>query len=150
MLQLQLCYLHQVWPRLYWACPVVSSLCNSHISHQEVRGQVTGSESVVGGLQQRETGDAASPPLFFTDHQAVGMETPARVQVEVEYWRWGGDKERGHGRKKGKRGRGGEEDVRVEGTQRLRCIQRWYRGFFFYMRQQKFGRRQREGVTDLQ
>lgn len=84
---------------------------------------MTGSEGVVGGLQQRETGDAASPPLFFTDHQAVSMETPARVQVEVEHWRWGGETRR-EGTAEKKEGGGGEVDVRVEGTQRLRCIQR--------------------------
>lgn len=62
------------------------ALCNGYIPHQEVRGQVTGSESVVSGLQQRETGDASSSALLFVDHQPVGMETPARVQVEVKHW----------------------------------------------------------------
>lgn len=68
---------------------------------------MTGSEGVVGGLQQRETGDAASPPLFFTDHQAVSMETPARVQVEVEHWRWGG--RQGERARQKKRKGGGEK-----------------------------------------
>lgn len=72
----------------------MSPLCNSYISHQEVRGQVTGSEGMVSSLQQRETGDAASTPLLFADHQPVRMETPARVQVEVEHF-GGVDKERG-------------------------------------------------------
>lgn len=47
---------------------------------------MTGSEGVVSGLQQRETRDAASTALLFTDHEPVGMETPARVKVEVEHW----------------------------------------------------------------
>lgn len=47
---------------------------------------MTGSEGVVSGLHQGQTRDAASTALLFTDHQAVGMETPARVQVEVEHW----------------------------------------------------------------
>lgn len=55
------------------------------IPYQEVRGQVTGSEGMVSSLQEREAGDAASTTLLLTDHQPVGMETPARVQVEVEH-----------------------------------------------------------------
>lgn len=47
---------------------------------------MTGSEGVVSGLQERETRDAASATLLLTDHQPVGMETPARIQVEVEHW----------------------------------------------------------------
>lgn len=62
------------------------SLCNGYIPYKEVRSQVTGSEGVVSGLQQRETGDTAGTALLFADHQPVGMETPARVQVEVKYW----------------------------------------------------------------
>lgn len=47
---------------------------------------MTGSEGVVSSLQERETRDAASATLLLTDHQPVGMETPARIQVEVEHW----------------------------------------------------------------
>lgn len=47
---------------------------------------MTGSEGVVSGLHQGQTWDAASTALLFADHQPVGMETPARVQVEVEHW----------------------------------------------------------------
>lgn len=46
---------------------------------------MTGSEGMVSSLQEREAGDAASTTLLLTDHQPVGMETPARVQVEVEH-----------------------------------------------------------------
>lgn len=60
------------------------SLGNGHISHQEVRGQVAGGEGVVGGLQQREAGHAAGAALLLADHQPVGVETPARVQVKVQ------------------------------------------------------------------
>lgn len=44
---------------------------------------------MVSGLQQRETGDAAGAALLFVDHQPVGMETPAGVQVEVKHWEEG-------------------------------------------------------------
>lgn len=47
---------------------------------------MTGSEGVVSRLQERETRDAAGATLLLTDHQPVGMETPARIQVEVEHW----------------------------------------------------------------
>lgn len=64
----------------------MASLCDGYVPDEEVRGQVAGSEGVVSGLQQRETGDAASTALLFTDHQPVSMETPARVQVEIEHF----------------------------------------------------------------
>lgn len=64
----------------------MSPLRDGHVPHQEVRGQVTGSERVVGGLQQGQTGDAAGAALLFIDHQPVGVETPAGVQVEVQHW----------------------------------------------------------------
>lgn len=81
---------------------------------------MTRSEGVVSGLQQRETGHAASTPLLFTDHQPVGMETPARVQVEVEHWEETGRVDKAEKRK----GEGRGEDVRAEGRQRDRCIQK--------------------------
>lgn len=86
------CYLDEVRSRLHRACPVMSPLCNSYIPHQEVRGQVTGSKGMVSGLQQRETGDASGAALLFVDHQPVGMETPAGVQVEVKHWEEGQEK----------------------------------------------------------
>lgn len=55
---------------------------------------MTGSEGMVSSLQQREPRDAASTTLLFTDHQPVGMETPARVQVEVEHLRGVGTAEK--------------------------------------------------------
>lgn len=64
---------------------------------------MTGSEGVVSGLQQRETRDAASTALLFTDHQPVSMEAPARVQVEVEHW-----EEKGGGTQQ-RKGKGGEK-----------------------------------------
>lgn len=86
---------------------------------------MTRSEGVVGGLQQREAGDAPSTALLFADHQPVGMEAPAGVQVEVEHWAETGGGERTRQRKREEEGKGGgEEDVRVEGRQRDRCIQK--------------------------
>lgn len=64
----------------------MAPLCYRYIPYQEVRGQVAGSEGMVSSLQERETRDAASTTLLLTDHQPVGMETPARIQVEVEHW----------------------------------------------------------------
>lgn len=64
----------------------MAPLCYRYIPDQEVRGQVTGSEGTVSSLQERETRDAASTALLLADHQPVGMETPARIQVEVEHW----------------------------------------------------------------
>lgn len=65
----------------------MTSLCDGYISDQEVGSQVTGSEGVVGGLQQREAGDAAGAALLFADHQAVSVETPTRIQIEVKNWK---------------------------------------------------------------
>lgn len=45
---------------------------------------MTGGEGVVGGLQQRKAGDAAGAALLLADHQPVGVETPARIQVKVQ------------------------------------------------------------------
>lgn len=92
-------------------------LGNGYISHQKVWGQVTGSEGMVSGLQQREPGDIAGTALLFADHQPVRMETPAGVQVEVEHWELGGTEETTKGE-----GRGGEADVIVE--QRDSCIRK--------------------------
>lgn len=64
----------------------MSPLCDGYVPHQEVRGQVTGSERMVSSLQQGETGDAAGAALLLVDHKPVGVETPARVQVEVQHW----------------------------------------------------------------
>lgn len=50
---------------------------------------------MVSGLQQRETRDAAGTALLLTDHQPVGMETPAGVQVEVEHWEETGREDQG-------------------------------------------------------
>lgn len=47
---------------------------------------MAGSEGMVSSLQEREAGDAARTALLLTDHQPIGMETPARIQVEVEHW----------------------------------------------------------------
>ena len=85
----------------------MTSLRNSYIPDQEVRSQVAGSKGVVSGLQERETRDAASAALLFTDHQPVGMETPARVQVEVEHW--GGGQSREQGRDGEQKEKGGKE-----------------------------------------
>lgn len=64
----------------------MAPLCYRDIPDQQVRGEVAGSEGMVSSLQERETWDAASPTLLLTDHQPVGMETPAGIQVEVEHW----------------------------------------------------------------
>lgn len=90
---------------------------------------MTGSEGVVGGLHQRETGDAASPPLFFTDHQAVSMETPARVQVEVEHWRWGGETRR-EGTAEKKEGGGGRSRREGRGNTKAQVHSKMTKGFF--------------------
>lgn len=74
---------------------------------------MTGSEGMVGSLQQREARDTASTALLFTDHQSVGMETPAGVQVEVEHWEEGGSEDTAERKGNGQRGqrKGREEDV---------------------------------------
>ena len=75
--------LDQVRPWLHGACPVVSALRDGHVPHQQVGGQVTGSEGQVGSLQEGESGNTAGTALLLTDDKPVGMETPAGVQVEV-------------------------------------------------------------------
>lgn len=72
---------------------------------------------MVSSLQKRETGDAASTALLFTDHQPVCMETPTRVQVEVEHCR-----DRRESKERG--GREGGVDVRIEQRRRDRCIKK--------------------------
>lgn len=79
-------YLDEIRAGLHRARPVVTPLRYRYVPDQQVRGQVTGSQGVVRRLQERETRDAASAALLLADHQPVGVETPARIQVEVEHW----------------------------------------------------------------
>lgn len=78
-------YLNQVRAGLYRACPIVSALRYGHVTHQQVCGQVTGSERPVGGLQQGQTGHTAGTALLLTHHQSVRVQTPARVQVKIQH-----------------------------------------------------------------
>lgn len=64
----------------------MAPLCYRHIPYQEIGGQVAGREGVVSSLQERETRDAAGAALLLADHQPVGVETPARIQVEVQHF----------------------------------------------------------------
>lgn len=73
---------------------------------------------MVSSLQERETRDAASTTLLLTDHQPVGMETPARIQVEVEHWvkreRESGCERRQTGERKKKKNQYGCSDTDLE------------------------------------
>lgn len=81
----RLSHLDQVGAGLHRACPVVSALSDSHVSHQQVRGQVAGGERAVGGLQEGEAWHAAGVGLAFTQRQPVSMQTPAGVQGEAQH-----------------------------------------------------------------
>lgn len=59
-------HLYQVGPRLHRACPVVSALSDSQVSHQEVRGQVAWGERAISSLQEGEAWHAAGIGLAFT------------------------------------------------------------------------------------
>lgn len=69
--------LYQVGARLHRARPVVFTLSDSHVRHQQVRGQVAGRECAVGGLQEGEAWHAASVCLAFTQRQPVRVQPPA-------------------------------------------------------------------------
>lgn len=70
-------HLYQVGTGLHRACPVVSALSDCQVGHQQVRRQLTGSECVVGGLQEGEAWHAAGIGLTFAQSQPVSMQPPA-------------------------------------------------------------------------
>lgn len=73
---------------------------------------MAGSEGMISSLQERETWDAARTTLLLTDHQPVSMETPARIQVEVEHWI---ERERGSGRECRQQGNNNSNDTNQYG-----------------------------------
>ncbi|KAG9355326.1 hypothetical protein JZ751_000164 [Albula glossodonta] len=74
-----------VGPGLHGACPVVAALGDGHIAHQQVTGEVAGSEGTVGGLQEGQARNAAGTALLPAHHQPICMQAPAPVQVEIQH-----------------------------------------------------------------
>lgn len=109
---------------------------------------MTGSEGVVSGLQQREPRDAASTALLFTDHQPVGMETPARVQVEVEHLGGVGTAEKKRVGMENRKTRVGEKHEGKEKTKKTGAFRKDVQGI--KKQQRKFGEQRRGSGTDLQ
>ena len=73
-------YLDKIGAWLHGARPVVPPLSDSQVSHQQVRGQMAGSEGKIGGLQQREARHTAGIGLPLPQSQPISMEPPAGVQ----------------------------------------------------------------------